>query len=233
VVYVALVWDWISEHATILATVMTAIATVFIAAFTISLAKATNQQGGTTLEALDLARAEFLATHRPKIIVREAILAAVMEGAPVEAVIHLANVGDSWGKIVRGLIDLEEVNTKADRLLLVSSVDLVNEIGDLKLAPGQSVLFAYSSLKKRPNQGKAPLWSADRFGLKTGHNRDPDNPARVIPFQWREFEIHLVGQFIYEDAQGLQRRTAFRRRLIPERQRFYRLRGEPDLDYAD
>jgi hypothetical protein len=29
------------------------------------------------------------------------------------------------------------------------------------------------------------------------------------------------------------RRTAFRRELHPERQRFYRIPGEPDLDYSD
>jgi hypothetical protein len=50
---------------------------------------------------------------------------------------------------------------------------------------------------------------------------------------WRDATIHFFGQFIYVDQSGIWRRTAFRRYLIPERQRFYRIPDEPDLDYSD
>jgi hypothetical protein len=48
---------------------VTAIATVFIAIFTIVLAIVTNRQARLTRKSIDLARDEFLASHRPKIIV--------------------------------------------------------------------------------------------------------------------------------------------------------------------
>jgi len=38
---------------------------------------------------------------------------------------------------------------------------------------------------------------------------------------------------LYVDEIGTQRRTAFLRILKPERQRFYPVSDEPDLDYSD
>jgi hypothetical protein len=49
---------------------LTAIATIAIAWFTWTLWGATTEQGRLTQQAIDLARAEFIGSHRPKIIVR-------------------------------------------------------------------------------------------------------------------------------------------------------------------
>jgi hypothetical protein len=49
---------------------LTAIATIAIAWFTWTLWRATTEQGRLTQQAIDLARAEFIGSHRPKIIVR-------------------------------------------------------------------------------------------------------------------------------------------------------------------
>jgi hypothetical protein len=49
----------------------------------------------------------------------------------------------------------------------------------------------------------------------------------------RDVETILTGQLIYIDEIGTQRRTAFIRILKPERQRFYPVADEPDLDYSD
>jgi hypothetical protein len=50
--------------------IITAIATVVIAAFTCALFISTREQGKLTFQALGLSRKEFIATHRPRVIVR-------------------------------------------------------------------------------------------------------------------------------------------------------------------
>jgi hypothetical protein len=49
---------------------LTAVATAFIAAFTIVLARVTGRQARLTTDALNLARQEFVANHRPRVILR-------------------------------------------------------------------------------------------------------------------------------------------------------------------
>jgi hypothetical protein len=49
---------------------VTAVATVFIGVFTYVLAIVTSRQARLTKESIDLARKEFIATHRPRVIVR-------------------------------------------------------------------------------------------------------------------------------------------------------------------
>ncbi|MGA7386293.1 MAG: hypothetical protein WBW81_16840 [Methylocella sp.] len=49
---------------------ITAIATAFIALFTLTLWLATTEQGRLTTKAIELTRKEFIATHRPRMIVR-------------------------------------------------------------------------------------------------------------------------------------------------------------------
>ncbi len=58
--------DWLEHHNG----AVTAIATIFIAIFTIVLACVTRKQARLTKHITNLARAEFLSTHRPKIMVR-------------------------------------------------------------------------------------------------------------------------------------------------------------------
>jgi hypothetical protein len=49
---------------------VTALATVFIAVFTIVLALVTGRQARLSRQSIDLARQEFIATHRPRVILR-------------------------------------------------------------------------------------------------------------------------------------------------------------------
>jgi hypothetical protein len=62
-------WEWTADHATVLATVVSAVAAVAIAFFTVSLSHATRGQLAKLGESIKLARDEFNATHRPEIIV--------------------------------------------------------------------------------------------------------------------------------------------------------------------
>jgi hypothetical protein len=126
---------------------------------------------------------------------------------------HLVNVGESAGTIIRSTIRLEIVGP--ERLLLHESVEPKDDLGAIKLGPGVARLF--------PFQDDSLKWQHDRFRLK---------PTTIPNETNRDFTIHFVGQVMYVDEGGVPRRTAFRRELIPERRRFYRIEGEPDLDYA-
>ena len=49
---------------------LTALATIAIAAFTLTLWRATTEQGRLTRDAIELGTKEFVATHRPKLRLR-------------------------------------------------------------------------------------------------------------------------------------------------------------------
>jgi len=89
-------WTWITEHATVLAMVVSALAAFWIAFYTVKLTSATIEQAVLTRDALKLTRDGFNATHRPKIRVRHLWLSEpVAGGKPLVASLVLANVGDA------------------------------------------------------------------------------------------------------------------------------------------
>lgn len=118
--------------------------------------------------------------------------------------------------MIRSVVGVQVVS--GPRLLGSPSVEPKNDLGSITLAPGESKLIKF--------EGKAPEWNQSLFGekvfLTTGG-----------PTTRRDARIHIYGQLLYVDGNKTQRRTAFRRELRPEVQRFYRLSDEPDLDYAD
>jgi len=79
---------------------VTAVATAFIAAFTIILARVTGKQARLTREAIDLARQEFISTHRPRITIYSLAFGGSMADAnPVPISFRYVNSGDSDAKI--------------------------------------------------------------------------------------------------------------------------------------
>jgi hypothetical protein len=175
-----------------------------------------------TRKSIDLARAEFLSTHRPRIILREAIIGSVLEGEPITVIITVANVGETKGKIVRSVITVEPVPAQIPRLLILASVEMHDDLGQIELPPGTSKAIRLP--------GATPKWEAEQYT----HKRYMRDLRGGGSYESHKTDIHLAGQLIYVDEQGsIPRRTAFRRVLIPQRQRFYRVEGEPDLDYAD
>lgn len=186
--------------------------TIILALFTWRLIVVGRDQHRAAMGGITLARAEFNATHRPRIILREAIIGSVLEGEPIHPVLTLANVGETPGTIVRSHVRVEVVSEDVERLFLHISVEQHSDLGEVRLAPGEHRILNYP-------RDDAPAWHKDSFSKASG-------PLRTI---------HLTGQILYVDELGVPRRTAFRRVLKPERQRFYRLPDdyEPDLDYAD
>src|SRR5216683_2667511 len=102
------IWAWIAEHATVLSTVISAIAAGVVATFTIKLTGATAGQLAKLGEAAKLAREEFVATHRPRIVVRfidgpddhnpEGVVTAGITFASVGASeARIVALGASWG----------------------------------------------------------------------------------------------------------------------------------------
>jgi hypothetical protein len=178
---------------------------------------ATKKAAEAAQESTNLARTEFNASHRPRIILREAIIGSVLEGNPINVTLHIANVGDNAGKIIRSTIAVEIVS--APRLFMNSSVEVKSDLGEINLGPGEAMLVAYS--------GTTPKWEAEKFKEKSTMT------AYGEPRVWRDFSVHLAGVLLYVDQLGIPRRTGFRRELKPERQRFYRIPDEPDLEYAD
>jgi hypothetical protein len=105
--------DWIAEHATVISAIISAIATGVVAWFTIKLTAATaglrdvadQQQRDTaaalklTRDSLALARDEFNATHRPKLIVQSVQFVNVVvpadQSETISAWVRLANTGET------------------------------------------------------------------------------------------------------------------------------------------
>jgi hypothetical protein len=106
----AIAWGWITDHATVLSAVISAISTGFIAWFAVSLVKASNQQGRDTSRAVQLAHDAFLATHRPKIIVREVYWDADRQGA---ITVMLGNRGDRPARIVEFHTEFDRTDERA------------------------------------------------------------------------------------------------------------------------
>lgn len=194
-----------------------AVSTLSIAIFTLTLWLSTRGVLTATKATVELARQEFLATHRPKIIMREAFIGAPQEGAQIVVYFQIANVGETTGTIIKSTVGVQV--TAGLGLLGQSSVEISDDLGPIRLGPGEATLIKFAK--------DTPTWEPGKFATRS------QPIAYGPPIEIRHTAIHFYGAFIYVDENEIPRRTVFRRELVPERQRFYRLRDEPDLDYAD
>jgi hypothetical protein len=208
-----------------------AFATVVIAVYTYTLWHVGSGQLGAILRQIELARKEFDATHRPRIILREAFIGTYTGGEEINVNFVLANVGETEGRIVRSVFDVDLVRNES-RFLGCTSVEPFNELGrELTIGPGMAILLRYDTLQKRQDAPPPPKYDKGLLALK----QKPiiNEFGQTVRDFYRDATVHFYGQFLYIDDSRIIRRTAFRRELMPERQRFYRLEGEPDLDYSD
>ena len=94
--YVEALGVWIVEHITVIATAITAAATVAIFIFTRKLAQISKKQGRLTRKSIELARAEFLSSHRPKIRIKHVFLETeVWDTNLLQTRIHIVNSGNT------------------------------------------------------------------------------------------------------------------------------------------
>jgi hypothetical protein len=119
---------------------ITALATVIIAAFTGTLWVATSRQARLTIEAIRLAREEFIATHRPRVIVR------FIQGGNETSVV-VVNIGASLAKIKEFGGDLARY--KGNTCLTPGADGAVKPIKTVNLKSGESHPFRVIAKKSR------------------------------------------------------------------------------------
>src|SRR5579871_778937 len=208
-----------------------------LALFTFFLVVVGFGQGFLVMRQIKLGRQEFIATHRPRIILRDVVMGTVLEGQPIHVIMRFVNIGDSPAKILHSMADFALVSTRSPRFMIHVSVEPHNEIGALRFDAGQERLIPYGSLRQRPNSGRAPEWDAKKFMPRSrpfeDHAAASYAPTVWPPVRRPDVEINLIGQIIYVDKLGTKRRTAFRRVLDPELRLFRSIKDDTELDYAD
>jgi hypothetical protein len=181
---------------------LTAISTVVIAVFTIVLALVGYFQARLIRKTIDLARQEFIATHRPKIKFHTAeITRRVNEGDDVNRIgasILCFNVGESVAKNV-------EVR-------------------------GQ--IFAGSNFAVDVQRPKVKTFSEVLSGDKLRAEINSDYPVvDVASGKRRGVDYHCIGWIAYWDENGLRRETGFCLRAeFSDRDRWVSA-GKPEYEY--
>jgi hypothetical protein len=185
---------------------VTAVATAFIAIFTIVLVLVTRRQARLSRESIDLARSQFIATHRPRIVLKDV---SFVDG---QLLYMLVNTGDTEATVVESWILDELVRTGQPIRPLRSAGH--HDLGRLILAGGE-----IRDLTHDPKMG-AFMRVPDmmRIGVE-------DQPPMIG-------EIYFTGAILYSDNAGIRRRSVFRRRWDRGYGSFIRL-NDPDQEYAD
>src|SRR5882762_3961197 len=104
----------------------------------------------------------------------------VVEGEPITVHCHLANIGETNGRIIRSMVRAEIVPQQG-RLLLHGSVENQYDLGEITLGPGAAILLKLDS--DTPKCTASP----SHTGLPSSTILESDscpqgNPARVILF---------------------------------------------------
>jgi hypothetical protein len=212
--------DWIAEHATVISAIISAIATGFVALFTIKLTAATaglrnaadQQQRDTrdalklTRDSLGLARDEFNATHRPELIARE-----VFWGPRNEEIRYtLVNKGRNSCTIIESAFELR--GSESGQALRTEGNNEIAEAHRI-LAPGQFHDIAYTI-------------DTEEEGLTAGFMTAASQRSGYLS------ECFFRGTILYEDATGVRRRYAFTRRCEGRSQTFLPT-GKPEDEWND
>jgi hypothetical protein len=156
----------------------------------------------------EISRQQFLATHRSRVVLREAFIASEL-GDPVLVRYVLANIGGNECRIVQSAM-LVEVHSGGRTPLFLPSSAGKNVVGDVSLQPGEHLNGEY---------GSDANWPMD-WTVK--------NPA-----ERRIGDCYFCGQITYEDGSGVLRHTGFFRHFDPLVRRFVVLDRDRDLNYSD
>ncbi len=199
------IWNWVRDPNN-----LTAVSTLVIAAFTIVLAWVGYCQARLIRRSIDLARAEFVSTHRPRLILRNVYQIA-------ESVEYLlVNIGDTKATIVESVV-IVELMERGNRFAPLRTMDR-NDIGRIEIAAGE------------PKELSCPIPPEASFWIKW-----PD--ARRIGVEGPPIvqDLYFVGAIIYADDLGVKRRTVFRRQWSDSSLTFLRLHPDDqrDHEYSD
>jgi hypothetical protein len=184
---------------------VTAVATIAIGIFTYALVRVTNRQARLTRESIDLARQEFIATHRPRIIVRFIQGPFYDDDGHQSAWVTAANIGDSPGDIEEFGGDLAR---RKDNLWITPGVDgSPKRIEPITLASGQRHVF-------------------------TVRSKNPHSDTEILADALDVEETCLVGVIRYRDENDVLRETGYFRILDQGSDTFVRSKNDED-EYSD
>jgi len=184
---------------------------IFTALLWYTTAKAVRDAG----EVLAVARKEFLATHRPRLIVRDVDVVKLDEGWMIQFLI--VNEGGSKATLVESWVDVEFPCQNVRNMMSTGHDDL----GRLTFEQGEP---KYQLCLIRP-QFVAALTS----GARAGKRRRGPGLWGVTP---TSNEPIFIGALMYVDEIGNRRRSVFRRIFDPYQGGFVRS-DNPDHEYAD
>jgi hypothetical protein len=177
------------------------------------------ESADTAWQSVDLARQEFITTHRPKIIVRRvSIDMAKGVGIPdvLAAEFIFANIGNTKAILVEmsakfwlpnGTVNLPPIPPYGDR-----------EYPGITLDSGESFPFKHLSTANVTNE----------YNFRLGHAQE--TLAQGYPTDFPP--LLFIGYIIYEDGLKRQRRTAFLRSYDFSTKRFSPI-DDPDYEYQD
>jgi hypothetical protein len=191
---------------------ITALATIAIAGFTLTLWLATTEQGRLTRESIDLGNREFAATHRPRIRVAYIKLFPLQPGHPASAELWAINIGDGHAQIIEIGADIfvRRIDTAG---IAIFSATPTPYPGIPLIAPGEQV-----NLNIR---GGTPRRVEEINGILGSPN--------INEPPW--LQLCAVGTIHYLDANRTRRLTSFFRIYNPDRLRF--MHAPDDDEYAE
>jgi hypothetical protein len=152
-----------------------------------------------------LQRLQFLATHRPRVILREAY-AVRDNGQPLKASYVLANTGGSDATIHESKFQLRHEP--------VTSIRRVPDCNNSMDIPTCTISLGAHLAGDHVSSEVGELWGMP-FEIQTGG-----------------WAIYFSGHIVYEDANGILRHLAFYRVLNEETGRFVPI-NDPQLEYGD
>lgn len=203
-----------TQHATVLGTVVSAIAAIIIAWFTIVLARATtgmlnaaSEQGRLTQKSIDLARDEFSATHRPEVIVHnfQVFRKTFGEEEAIGARFVVVNSGTSDATI----LDIAGTIFRTAYLRPSSSMP--------------SIGYAGRSLKSGEFLNEVEISGTPPDTAEVDFEAGFGSPSAA-----GDAKLWCIGRIVYADTQGRRRETGFCRSYDTVNERWVK---EPASDY--
>jgi hypothetical protein len=190
-----------------------------VAIFTFVLAAIAAWQGIQLKRTVDLAREEFISTHRPRIRVRRIVLDGahgtlgagwLSHGDEFEISITLVNIGDIACTIIDGHYEIRFSRIDDSSVgFSGSKIPFMEEPITLNLGQGHVIKFNRTASLAYPGEG-----------------------VRIIDqFERERWRMLIVGEVIYEDSLKRNRSTGFMRECSGKSQ-FHRI-DDPDYEYED
>jgi hypothetical protein len=187
---------------------VTAVSTVFIGVFTWVLAKVTGRQARLTREALALARDEFIATHRPRVIVRVIHWPTPDLFYPPYIEVVIVNIGE--GRAIVDKFGCDLARRKAAGKWLTLGADA------------------------NPEDVSIPLTSGERhvFTIIVKPLSEAESEIEIFDSACHEYETCAFGTIRYVDESGVERETGFFRVYNPKAETFTPS-DDPGKEYQD